>query len=69
MQLSHKEVREKAAQLLNKQLPDNIDRMEWKETTKVQSKQQQLIDQYKLRATLLATSHGDPKQAASTIST
>ena len=68
IQLSHKEIREKAARLLNKRLPANIDNMDWKETTKVPGNQQQLIDQYELRATLLATSHGDPKQAASVIS-
>ena len=42
--------------------------MDWKETTKVPGNRQQLIDQYELRDTLLATSHGDPKRAASVIS-
>ena len=42
--------------------------MDWKETATVQGNRQQLIDQSKLRAILLTTSHGDPKRAAHVIS-
>ena len=40
MQLSHKEVRENAARLLNKRLPDNIDNMDWKDTANLQGYRQ-----------------------------